>query len=326
MLSRSKIYTVILVSILAIVSTAVVLLVQRYTVASEPVKVGLYYYPWYTQGYGNYHWNDSSEYPKWNVVDTPSLGYYSTQNETVIKQHLDWFEELRVDFLILSWWGIHSYEDNSTKAMFSIAEQENSSVDLAIMVEACNGTNYNFKAICDYIYSTYVTKYPDLYMQVDGLPSLCFYNDVKMTDTQAQRAVIHSDSRFAARIVGHSSYVDWWFAYPCSVDSRELPPVSSRDGVFCVEPRYDDQFLGRDKNSTFDENLTEGLYDKQWEEAVRLAREGEVNYVTIYSWNEYHERSQIEPHIDRNGNDVTSLFFRTKNYIDWIKTGAREAP
>ena len=148
----------------------------------------------------------------------------------------------------------------------------------------------------------------------------CFYNDEKMTGIQAQRGQIHSDSRFAARIVGHSSYVDWWFSYPCSIDSRELPPVSSKDGVFCVEPRYDDQYLGRDTNSTFDESLAEGLYDKQWKEAIKLAREGKVHYVTVYSWNEYHERSQIEPHTAKKGNNVTSLFFRTKNYIDWIKT------
>jgi hypothetical protein len=48
--------------------------------------------------------------------------------------------------------------------------------------------------------------------------------------------------------------------------------------------------------------------------------------VTIYSWNEHHERSQIEFHTDRNGNIVTSLFVRTRNYIDWIMTGIHNTP
>jgi len=290
----------------------------------DDIEIGLYYYVWYDEGYGNRHWNstplgENTSSLLWNVVDTPILGFYNSQNTTVIKQHLEWFKELGIDFLIISWWGMNSYEDNSTKTIFSIVEQDDYLIEIAIMVEAFNWSGvYNFKTIYDYIYNTYVTPYESIYMQLDDLPLVCFFNDRNMTGTEAQRDAIYSDGRFTSRIVGHNDYVDWWFGIPCSVDNSTVPPLSPKDGMICVEPRYDDQFLGREKNSTFDEDLTEDLYDKQWNKAITLANESKVKYVTIYSWNEYHERSQIEPHISMDGNYILSPFCKTKCYTQII--------
>lgn len=74
--------------------------------SSKPVKVGVYYYVWYP-----HHWNGTKE---WTVVDVPILGYYASNNESIIKQHLDWFKYAGIDFGNISWWGPNSYEDNAT--------------------------------------------------------------------------------------------------------------------------------------------------------------------------------------------------------------------
>ena len=297
----------------------------------DDIEVGVYYYPWYKQGWRNYHWNSSKEYPKWNVVDTPLLGYYSCQDESVVMQHLEWMEDIGIDFMILSWWGNErvlggsSYEDESCRFIFSIIKQYNYPIKAALMVEGFNESGtYNFPSIFDYINEAYVTPFKNVYMKLDNKPLLCWYNADNMTGTLENPKPenineIRNDSRFESRIVGHNDYVDWWFAIPCTANNSTIPPLSKRDGMICVEPRYDDQFLGRDENSTFDGNLTEGLYDKQWNEAIRLADEGKVSYVTIYSWNEYHERSQIEPHIGIDGKHILSLFCETRNYVQTIK-------
>jgi len=251
---------------------------------------------------GNRHWGsvppgENTSSLLWNVVDTPLQGFYSSQNISVIRQHLAWFRELGIDFLIFSWWGSYSYEDNSTKIFFDTAKRGNFSIRIAVVVEAYDWNGmYNYTAMYEYINKTYVSPYPDIYMEVDGSPLVCFYNDSNMTGTQAQRDVIYSTSNFTPRIVGHSSYVDWYFNVPCSTDNATAVRLG-RDGMICIEPRYDDQYLGRDKNSTCDSDLTEGLYDKEWNET--LTRQDKVNYIAIYSWNEYHERSQIGPNISR---------------------------
>jgi hypothetical protein len=298
--------------------------IQHSFASKSNVKVGLYYYPWYAEGNGSRHWNSvapPNDTKAWTVVDTPVLGFYNSQNTTIIKQHLEWFKELGIDFLIVSWWGANSYEDNSTKFLFSTVMQNNYSISIAIMVEAYNWSGiYHFKTIYDYIQDTYVSPYQNIYMKLNDFPLICFYNDKNMTDNTTQRTAIYNDNRFATRIIGHNDYVDWWFGTPCSVNNSTLPILSRNDSMICIEPRYDDQFLGRTQNSTSNENLSEGLYDKQWNEALRLTGEGKVNYVTIYSWNEYHERSQIEPQQSKDGGYTFSPFYETKTFIDEIKS------
>src|SRR5207253_5756229 len=60
------------------------------------------------------------------------------------------------------------------------------------------------------------------------------------------------------------------------------------------------------------------LYAKQWEEV--LSRKSDVNLVTIYSWNEYHERSSIEPHIDASLKSPKLLYFMTEKYVRLVKS------
>lgn len=284
--------------------------------STSGAEVGVYYYVWYGDGLGGRHWNDSGVNA---VVDKPILGYYNSQDVAVIKQHLDWFEELNVGFLIISWWGPDSYEDNTTKTIFSKVKQNNYPLEIAIMVEAYNWSGiYNFRAIYEYINDTYVTPYGSIYMKLDGLPLVCFFNDnINMTRTEANITAIRSVTGFSARIVGHSDYVDWW-AWPIAGYSEAPKPKLSRDGYIGILPRYDDTRIPNRTNTMYDSNYTEGLYDSQWKEVIRLENESTVNFVAIYSWNEYHERSQIEPLINLDGKYSLSPFSKTYYYIHTI--------
>ncbi len=287
--------------------------------SSSDVKVGLFYYVWYEEREGELtgrHWNDSDVN---TVVDEPILGYYSSQDVRIIKQHLDWFKILNISFLIISWWGPDSYEDNSAKVIFSMVKQYDYPIEITLMVEAYNWSGtYDFMAIYDYINETYVVPYGSTYMKLNGLPLVCFFNDnIHMTRTEANRTVIRSVSGFSARIVGHSDYVDWW-AWPIAGYNEAAEPKLSKDGYVGILPRYDDTHLPNRTNTMYDVDYTEGLYDKQWSEVFRLRNESEVNFVAIYSWNEYHERSQIEPLINPDGECVLSPFAKTYHYVQII--------
>jgi hypothetical protein len=294
------------------------------------IKVGLFYYVWYQGLYGSGHWNgtppDDPNSLKWKVVDEPVLRFYNSSDLKVIKQHLDWFKELGIDFLIISWWGPNSFEDNATKAVFSMVEEYGYPIQIVIMIEAYNNSGtYDFKAICDYINSTYVEPYGSIYMKLYDLPLVCFWNDnEKMTATQANRDAIHNNvTGFTTRIVGQTpSYVDWYAWRPCSTDqdSTGYPnifPELSNDSFTCIEPRYDDSHIGG--NRTFDENYSDGMYDQQWRTVQEYVNQGNLSIVAIYSWNEYHERSQIEPNIGPDGKYVLLPFYKTYHYIQVIE-------
>lgn len=282
--------------------------------SASKAKVGLFYYVWYEGGLGNGHWNSSLG---WTVVDTPLLGFYNSSDPSVIRQHLKWFNELGVDFLIVSWWGsstLQGYEfaDTTTRLMFDLINETNSPIKITLMVEDFNQSGtYDFTAIYDYIYDNYATRYENEFFDLNGKPLVCWWNS-DMTSTSESRQKIGNDSRFTARIIGHHDYVDWYAWRPCSVDDQDYPltlPKLSKDGFTCIEPRYDDSHIGR--SSTFDDDYSEGVYDRQWTWALKQG--SNLSIIAIYSWNEYHERSQIEPHIT-NGTHVLLPFTKTYQY------------
>jgi hypothetical protein len=276
----------------------------------------VYYYVWYGSvdaGVGR-HWNDTKGH---TVVDEPLLGFYSSQNSSIVEQHLKWFKELGVSFMIISWWGPNSYEDNASKTIFSIVKDKGYPIEITIMVEAYNWSgSYDFKAIYDYINETYIVPYRGIYMKLDNLPLVCFFNDnINMTSTEEKRNALRSFAGYSARIVGHTeSYVDWW-AWPISGQSEAPAPRISKDGYIGLLPRYDDSRLGYSTITTYDADYAEGLYDSQWEEILRMESENKIKYVAMYSWNEYPERSQIEPHFNQKGEHVLSLYSKTYHYI-----------
>jgi hypothetical protein len=69
-----------------------------------------------------------------------------------------------------------------------------------------------------------------------------------------------------------------------------------------------------------DPNLTQGTYDREWENAIQLWRDGKIDTIMITSWNEYPERTAIEPHYDATASnrDPYCLYNQTKDYISQV--------
>jgi hypothetical protein len=136
--------------------------------------------------------------------------------------------------------------------------------------------------------------------------------------------LIRGDSRFEAKIIGHNSYADWYGWVPSPADDSIIPSIWNRS--FCIEPRYDNSFIlnRSETNDTFvrDQDHSAGLYEQQWNKAIEYSRNGQIDFILIYSWNEYHERSQIEPCFDSTSafaNQSHFLFDRTRKNIDILR-------
>jgi hypothetical protein len=73
----------------------------------------------------------------------------------------------------------------------------------------------------------------------------------------------------------------------------------------------------RENNETVDPKL-EYLYAQQWNKALDYAEENTIDFVTITSWNEFPERTAIEPLLhDTTASNQTPyhLYNQTKSYV-----------
>jgi hypothetical protein len=277
--------------------------------------VGVYYYAWYDpNGSGHYNWT--------TIPDRSILGQYISNDSTIIAQHLYWMQDLSIDFAMISWWGPDSWVDNTTKTIFETAQNNVTNVKLCLLIEAFNNTNpIDYNATYDYVYSTYVAPYSSIYFRYQEKPLLLFYNEVNFTNFDFPR-----DIRFTVKISGHSDYVDWVY-HDAVPEMRQFYYPLPRDRCFPICPRFDD-FYERPNNHTVDRTYESGWYITQWKEALALAEKHAIDVVTITSWNEFPERSMIEPHYDRDSFDPDPyyLYNITKQYTCELKGRAALGP
>jgi len=277
------------------------------------VQIGIFYYVWYNPSDPT-----SWDYPK--ICDKPVLGYYNSCDPEVIKQHFAWLSDLRLNFAIISWWGLYnqtpwnSFINNATHQVFRFARENVTNIKFCIMVEPFNRTNnptYNFTEIYNYVYDNFITPYPTVYYQYQEKPLICFFNNESLTPN----GNIPKDNRFMIKIVGQQSYTDWIYT--------DLIPVmepTPRNRQISVTPRFDDSRF-RTSSYVVDKNLCEEVYEEQWKRAIEYVKKGIVDVITICSWNEYPERTVIEPHWDADAydRDPYFLYSKTRKYIAELK-------
>jgi hypothetical protein len=314
---------------------------------NNKVMVGVFYYPWY-DGKG-YHCNG---HPRdygidrtdtwWRVIDVPVLGntsnstycMYASDNVTVIKQHLDWFKYASIDFGIISWWGPNSFEDNHTDILFNVTSSYAPWFRWVISMEG--GGPEDWKVWKDWVYENYTKKYSQIWLNdpEENKPFL-FWMNSDMSNDSSTRQSIKKDPDFSVRILGQADYSDWktWTPYTDSGSTSAFPP--SLNEFMCVMPRYDERGLTPERNRCADPYLNgsdgqdveplngEPLYDKQWKEVLVNALAGDVKYVAIATWNDFTERTQIEPCYDNTSaykDDPYFLLNKTKHYINELSS------
>lgn len=256
-------------------------------------------------------------------VDFPvaDLGNYSSLNETVVRQQLALMEDLVIDLVLISWWGFEDdYEkfvNNATRLVFETAKNVSSPLKFAVMVEPTHSRNessnfgepYDYAGIYNYVYETFVETYPAFYYNYSGQPLICFFND----DILTHNGEVPPDSRFAEIIVGDQNYTQWTF----STNEFHTNQIS-------IISRFDDSRI-RPPGREYDVDLSNHTYDLGWQKAIQLWGQGKINTILVTSWNEYPERTEIEPHYDHDYNETMYnnatyyLYNKTKEYITQVQ-------
>ncbi|MCW4045903.1 MAG: hypothetical protein NWE94_10370 [Candidatus Bathyarchaeota archaeon] len=276
--------------------------------SSLNVEIGIFYYVWYDPC-SEVSWDNAK------IVDEPILGFYNSCDSAVIRQHIFWLSELDVDFVVVSWWGLCDsygrFTDAAAKAVFKLAGEIGDDLKFAIMVEPYNrsGDFYDYAAICAHVYDEFVSPFPSVYYN-GSKPFLFFFNDKNLTKNGSVPLV---DDRFNIVLVGHEPYCQWIYTdLNCHAKPARIPYTAE----ISVTPRYDDSRV-RSPNCIVNADLSQTVYDEEWKNAIRLLTERRIDTIMITSWNEYPERTAIEPHYDATAHvsDPFFLYNQTKDYI-----------
>lgn len=302
-----------------------------------------FYYGWYgtpeVSG-GWVHWSDAGHDP--TKVDAqglsdiaalrhPASGLYDSNDEAVIRRHLDLAEEAGIDVLIATWWGFDSFEDRSFKKLIDLIEQERRRIRVVIYYERFPDDRIE-KGVADIerIVSEYGAR-PSYYKQ-DGRPVIFFYG----------RVLFPPFFCFAESCPpGQPVEVDWTPHIAglqtqafLTGDALGLSPVTKRvdrviangfDGVHIYNPSAEMSFLQSNLEKHLSEYVAEvraagrlpavtivpgyndtrigrpyafdldrrggELYREMW----KAAKTSGAPWILITSFNEWHEGTEIEP-------------------------------
>ncbi|HXY84605.1 MAG TPA: hypothetical protein VEH52_03905 [Gaiellaceae bacterium] len=275
---------------LAVLAAVVVLPVS--SAAARPVRSAIFFYPWYSNPTydGAYaHWQQGDHDPPFDVssVYFPARGAYSSGDPHVLAAQMRDIRRAGVDEVVSSWWGRGSTEDQRLPAVIAAAHHYR--LKVAVQLEPYPGRSpETIAADLQYIRGldirdVYVYRAGDF--TGDQWRSL----DLSLTGLRIFAQTNH---------VGFAAYSGFagFYTYDILMYGGEqfgrLCAQAHAVGLLCapsVGPGYDAlAATGDDRVKPRDDGET---YDSMWSAAI----DADADIVTITSYNEWSEGTQIEP-------------------------------
>ncbi|MBN1977923.1 MAG: hypothetical protein JW918_11015 [Anaerolineae bacterium] len=289
------------------------------------LRVAVFYYPWYrtpeVDGYWD-HWDGKFRPPLDIASDYyPVLGAYSVGDRAVLAQHFAWLREAGVGVIISSWWGQRSREDQAVPLLLDVAEYYG--IKVAFHVEPYGGRTAD-RLVDDvrYLYAQY-GDHPAFYRSTASSrwslgarsKGLFFVWAISVPDhdspavgpdywqgaVDAIHALPDGGLVIANATEGYwvdGGHFDGLYNYATlQLDksggfswARALPPDAWY--VPSVLPGFSARRIGYPPEDHVDRK-DGATYEEQWEAALGTGVEPAM--ITITSFNEWHEGSQIEP-------------------------------
>ena len=254
--------------------------------------MAIFYYPWYSTPVRDGRWAhwyvEHDGAPVLSTQFFPSRGLYSSSNAKIVSAQMREIATAGVDTVIVSWWGFGSPEHERLELVTQAAKRQGLAV--AIHVEP-------------YLARTPARAAEDMTrLQTEG-----GYTDFYVYDADRDPAAAWStalEPLEGIRIFGHTTLVgrakssgfDGLYTYDVVTWNgslfRRLCTQARAAGVLCapsVGPGYDARLATR--GEAVRPRLHGVTYDRMWKTAIRSG----ADVVTITSYNEWQEGTQIEP-------------------------------
>jgi glycoprotein endo-alpha-1,2-mannosidase len=255
-------------------------------------RVGIFYYPWFATPHtdGHYaHWQQGGSTPPVSVSSSfyPARGPYSSADSLVVGLQMREIAEVGVGTVITSWWGSGSVEDRRLPQVIEAARANGLAV-------AAHLEPYTGRTVAS-------TEADIRALQTLGISDFYIWDSSSLPDTEwAELNARLDDVRIFANtnLPGKAAAgrFDGLYTYDVLLYKGTLFPRLCRQarrlGLLCapsVGPGYDA------RRATGDPRVRPrrdgATYDSMWRGAVRA----NADLVTITSYNEWHEGTQIEP-------------------------------
>jgi hypothetical protein len=290
-------------------------------------RIAVFYYPWYgnPETDGSWiHWDQNTLLAP-EIIGTdyyPVLGAYSANDPAVVAQHFAWMRQYGIGVAICTWWGQGTFEDQALPLLLEMGERYG--IKIAFHIEPYRDRNAeNLVRDIKYLYAQYgdspafyrttqTSRWSPDASQAKGL----FFVWASSTDHtggqfvepeywQAALDEIHAlpDGAIVIADTPDGSWVDgghfdglYNYATLTTGDpamfgwASSLPPdawfvPSVLPGFSAIRIEYDP--------STYVPRQDGATYNNQWQALLDTGLKPEM--VTITSFNEWHEGTQIEP-------------------------------
>ena len=255
-------------------------------------RVAIFYYPWYANPTKDGRWAHwYVEHDGTPVLSTPyfpSRGLYSSSNAKIVAAQMREIAESGVGTLVVSWWGFDSPENDRLSLVEQAAAKQG--LDIAIHIEPYRGR-------------TPASAAQDIVAlhEERGVTDFYVYDADRDAASEWAEALAPLDD---VRVFGHTPLVgrakasgfDGLYTYDVITWNgalfRRLCTQAHAAGLLCapsVGPGYDARLATRLESVR---PRSDGLtYDRMWKTALKA----NPDLVTVTSYNEWQEGTQIEP-------------------------------
>ncbi len=267
--------------------------------ADAAVRTSIFYYPWYgtPQHDGKFlHWQQHGAAPPDTIASSfyPARGPYSSADRLVLGAQMAEIRRAGIDQISVSWWGWGSVEDRRLELLLPAARARG--LDVALHLEP-------------YRHRTAASTAADVTrLRAHGVTDFYVYGP--QDDTTEAWAAANASVPADVRVFGQTTMAGWAaaagfdgiYTYDVLVvlgdRFHRLCEQARKVRLLCapsVGPGYDARRAGLDVRVRPRRNGA--TYDGMWRSALRAR----PDLVTITSYNEWHEGTQIEPARARNG-------------------------
>ena len=273
--------------------------------AAPASNVHIFYYSWYGNPSVNgswRHWQQGNHTPPQDIGANyyPTLGAYDSGSAATVSQHMAWIAQAGVGVVVFSWWGQNSYEDQRAQVTLNAAAAHG--LKVAWHLEPYGGrTAASTVADINYINSRYGSS-PAFYRDTARGNRGAFYvfESLRITDWTALDQV-RSHSIVLAQTTDTSKVAHFGGMYTYDAIAGLTAPGWANAAAFCrannlvwapsVGPGYlDDRAVPGNTTPTLNRD-NGATYDREWQNAI----DTNPAWVSITSFNEWHEGSTIEP-------------------------------
>src|SRR5512147_3133791 len=269
-------------------------------------KVHIFYYPWYgTNPYR--HWDQGGHTPPNDIGANfyPVLGPYDSGDFAgVVTTHMQQIQQAGVGVIVLSWWGQGSYDDSKATGIMDIANQYG--LKVAFHIEPYGGRTAN-SVVSDvnYINSRY-GNHPAYYRDAEhgNRPAFYVFETYLITDWSPIASLKSTNIILQQTAEDFTQTPNFGGLYTYDGIAGTFAPGWAVASAYAqannmiwapsVAPGYiDDRAVPGNTTPTVDRN-NGASYDKEWQNVLNPSN-GQPTWISITSFNEWHEGSQIEP-------------------------------